>query len=107
MLFDPSKIRNVYIACGYTDMRKQNDGLASNIKLQYKMEFDEESLFLFCGRKTNRLKALLGDGSGYVLLYNRLAGQKFLWPRSEAELIKITPQLFTGSWKSCVLCKRM
>ena len=83
MLFDPSKIRNVYIACGYTDMRKQIDGLASIVKL-----------FLFCGRKSDRIKALLWDGSGYVLLYKRLAGQQFQWPRSEAELIKITPQQF-------------
>jgi transposase len=94
MLFDPSKIRNVYIACGYTDMRKQIDGLASIVKLQYKKGFNEESLFLFCGRKSDRIKALLWDGSGYVLLYKRLAGQQFQWPRSEAELIKITPQQF-------------
>ena len=59
MLYDPSRIRNVYIACGYTDMRKQIDGLASIVKLQYKKEFDEESLFLFCGRKADRIKALL------------------------------------------------
>lgn len=94
MLYDPSRIRNVYIACGYTDMRKQIDGLASIVKLQYKKEFDEESLFLFCGRKADRIKALLWDGSGYVLLYKRLTGQQFQWPRSEAELIQITPQQF-------------
>lgn len=74
MLYDPSKIRNVYIACGYTDMRKQIDGLAAIVELQYKMEFDDESLFLFCGRKADRIKALCWDGSGYVLLYKRLAG---------------------------------
>ncbi len=64
MLFDPSKIQNVYIACGYTDMRKQIDGLAAIVELQYKMEFDTESIFLFCGRKSDRIKALLRDGSG-------------------------------------------
>ena len=94
MLYDPSKIRNVYIACGYTDMRKQIDGLAAIVELQYKMEFDDESLFLFCGRKADRIKALFWDGSGYVLLYKRLAGARFQWPRSEKELKKITPQEF-------------
>ena len=79
MIFDASKIRNVYVACGYTDMRKQIDGLAAIVELQYKMQFDTESIFLFCGRKADRIKALLWDGSGYVLLYKRLAGQQFRW----------------------------
>ena len=92
MLFDGNKIQNVYLACGYTDMRKQIDGLAAIVELQYKMEFNTESIFLFCGRRTDRIKALLWDGSGYVLLYKRLAGQQFQWPRSEKELIKISPQ---------------
>ena len=94
MLFDPGKIRNVYVACGYTDMRKQIDGLAAIVELQYKMQFDTMSIFLFCGRRSDRIKALLWDGSGYVLLYKRLAGQQFQWPRSEKDLIQITPQQF-------------
>ena len=94
MIFDASKIQNVYIACGYTDMRKQIDGLAAIVELQYKMHFDTDSIFLFCGRKADRIKALLWDGSGYVLLYKRLAGQQFQWPRSEQELLQITPQQF-------------
>ena len=94
MLFDASKIENVYIACGYTDMRKQIDGLAAIVEFQYKMEFNTESIFLFCGRKSDRIKALLWDGSGYVLLYKRLAGQQFQWPRSEKDLKKITHQEF-------------
>ena len=69
-------------------MRKQIDGLAAIVELQYKMHFDTESIFLFCGRKADRIKALLWDGSGYVLLYKRLAGQQFQWPRSEKELGK-------------------
>ena len=94
MLYDPGRLRNVYVACGYTDMRKQIDGLAAIVELQYKMKFDEESIFLFCGRKADRMKALLWDGSGYVLLYKRLSGQQFQWPRSEKELLLITPQQF-------------
>ena len=94
MLFDPSKIKNVYVACGYTDMRKQIDGLAAIVELQYQREFDAKSIFLFCGKKPDRIKALCWDGSGYVLLYKRLAGQRFQWPRNEKELKMITPQEF-------------
>jgi transposase len=93
-MLDFSRVQSYYIACGYTDMRKQIDGLAAIVELQYKMQFDTESIFLFCGRKSDRIKALLWDGSGYVLLYKRLSGQQFQWPRSDKDLIAITPQQF-------------
>ena len=46
----------------------------------------EDSLFLFCGRRTDRIKALYFSGDGYVLLYKRLNNGAFQWPRSEQEL---------------------
>ncbi len=48
-MLDFSGVRNYYIRCGYTDMRKQIDGLAALARLEYGMEMTEESLFLFCG----------------------------------------------------------
>ena len=95
MLFDPSKIQNVYVACGYTDMRKQIDGLAAIVELQYKMKFDTESIFLFCGRKTDRIKALLWEGDGFVLIYKRLAVKgRYRWPRNSSEARNLTWQEF-------------
>ena len=72
-MIDLTKVRNFYIACGYTDLRLGIDGLAAVVKQQYGSHFDEESLFLFCGRRT--------DG-------------RFQWPRSEAELRLLDPQSF-------------
>ena len=46
----------------------------------------EDSLFLFSGRRTDRIKALYFSGDGYVLLYKRLNNGAFQWPRSEQEL---------------------
>ena len=63
-MLDFTGIRNYYIRCGYTDMRKQIDGLAALVKLEYGMELDEHSIFLFCGRKADRIKALYWDGTG-------------------------------------------
>ena len=34
-MLDFSRIQNYYIACGYTDMRKQIDGLAAVVELQF------------------------------------------------------------------------
>ena len=93
-MIDLSRVRNYYVACGYTDLRRGIDGLASIVMQQYGTSLDEESLFLFCGRKTDRIKALYFSGDGYILLYKRLNNGRFQWPRSEAELRKLDVQSF-------------
>ena len=93
-MIDLSKVQNYYVACGYTDLRRGIDGLASIISQQYGNRLDEESLFLFCGRRTDRIKALYWSGDGYILLYKRLSNGRFQWPRSEAALRLIDHQSF-------------
>lgn len=93
-MFDFSRIQNYYIACGYTDMRKQIDGLAAMVELQFGRKLDEESIFLFCGCRADRIKALYWDGTGYVLLNKSLAEKRFQWPRNEQELKLLTKQEF-------------
>ena len=84
-MLDFSRVQNYYIACGYTDMRKQIDGLAALVQTQFGQEMDETSLYLFCGRRADRIKALYWDGTGYILLYKRLTEKRFQWPRSEKD----------------------
>lgn len=86
-MIDLSKVRNYYVACGYTDLRRGIDGLAAIVIQQYGGHLDEEGLFLFCSRRTDRIKALYWSGDGYILLYKRLRDGQFQWPRSEAELL--------------------
>ena len=42
----------VYIACGYTDLRRGIDGLAGIVSTQFQMDPFQTALFLFCGRQT-------------------------------------------------------
>lgn len=93
-MLDFSRVQNYYIACGYTDMRKQIDGLAALVQNQFGQEMDETSLYLFCGRRADRIKALYWDGTGYILLYKRLTEKRFQWPRNESEMKKLTLQEF-------------
>ena len=67
-MVDLSKVTNYYVACGYTDLRRGIDGLVSIIQLQFGMNLKEDSLFLLCGRRTDRIKALYWSGDGYVLV---------------------------------------
>jgi transposase len=82
------------MACGYTDLRCGIDGLACIVREQFKTELDEKSLFLFCGRRTDRIKGLLWCGDGYLLLYKRLTNGRFNWPRSQSELRNLDEQSF-------------
>ena len=93
-MIDLSKVRHYYIACGYTDLRRGIDGLAAIVMEQYGGRLDEESLFLFCGRRSDRIKALYWSGDGYILLYKRLSNGSFQWPQSAAELRLVDQQSF-------------
>lgn len=77
MLGDITIAREIYLACGYTDMRKSIDGLAAVVEQQFNLNPFQPALFLFCGKRCDRLKALLWEGDGFVLLYKRLESGRF------------------------------
>lgn len=58
----------IYIACGYTDLRRGIDGLAAIVQQQFNLDPFTNTLFLFCGRRRDRIKALYWEGNGFVLL---------------------------------------
>jgi len=84
----------VYIACGYTDLRRGIDGLAGLVQQQFRLDPFTNTLFLFCGRRRDRIKALYWEGNGFLLLYKRLESGSFQWPRNGAEAQEITPQQY-------------
>ena len=84
----------VYIACGYTDLRRGIDGLANLVKSQFQKDPFQRALFLLCGRRRDRLKALYWEGDGFLLLYKRLESGSFQWPRSTEEVQARTTQQY-------------
>lgn len=94
MLNDFTGADKVYIACGYTDLRKGIDGLATMVQQQFQLDPFTNTLFLFCGRRRDRMKALYWEGDGFILLYKRLEKATFQWPRSEQKARELTPQQY-------------
>jgi transposase len=93
MIGDISKADAIYIACGYTDMRKNIDGLAAYVQQVFGLDPMSNTVFFFCGTRCDRLKALYWEGDGFVLLYKRLEnGGRFQWPRTQEEAKKLTWQ---------------
>ena len=94
MLSDFTGADKVYIACGHTDLRRGIDGLAAMVQQQFNLDPFTNILFLFCGRRRDRIKALYWEGNGFVLLYKRLESGSFQWPLSENEAKALTMQLY-------------
>lgn len=95
MLNDGSGFKKVYLATGATDMRRGIDGLARIIRFQFELDpYDRNTLFLFCGKKTDRIKGLLWEGDGFLLLYKRIENGSFKWPRTPSEAMEITPDQY-------------
>ena len=94
MLGDVSQVEHIYLACGYTDLRRGIDGLAQIVQQQFFWDPFSNSLFLFCGRRRDRIKALLWEGDGFLLLYKRLDNGAFRWPRSAKEALELTEEQY-------------
>ena len=62
MLNDATGLKKIYLAAGYTDLRRGIDGLATMIRFRFQLDpYDKNTLFLFCGKKTNRIKIFHKD----------------------------------------------
>lgn len=92
MLNEIARGNQVYLVTGYTDLRRSIDGLAVIVQAKLKLDPYSKALFLFCGRRCDRIKGLLWEGDGFLLLYKRLDNGRFQWPRNETEALLLTPQ---------------
>ena len=91
MLYEANGISRFIIVCGYTDLRKGIDGLSQIIQGSYQLDPCEmNTLFLFCGKRGDRIKALLWEGNGFLLLYKRFEGGSLSWPRNPQEAVSLT-----------------
>ena len=72
MIGDISGAGAIYIVCGYTDMRKSVLGLCSVIKEKLETEVESHTIYLFCGKRCDRIKILMKEPDGFVLIYTLL-----------------------------------
>ena len=96
MIGDITCANEIYIITGYTDMRKSIDGLCAIIQQDYHLDPNHSALFLFCGKRCDRIKLLLWEPTGFVLLYKRLSVGvgRYRWPRNRNEARNLTWQEF-------------
>lgn len=91
MLNTTTGFRKIFIAAECTDLRRRIDGLASIIKFNFQLDpHEKDILFLFCGRRSDRIKGLVWEGDGFFSF--KLGG--FSWPRTKEDTLEITPEQY-------------
>jgi len=80
----------IWIVCGVTDMRKGFDGLAALVQLKLREDPFSGQLFVFRGRRGDRVKILWWDGDGLCLFAKRLERGRFVWPRAEDGVVHLS-----------------
>src|SRR3546814_8159942 len=81
----------VWLAAGATDMRRGFDGLAMTVQATLEQDPFSGHVFVFRGRKGDRIKVLWWSGDGMCLLAKRLEHGHFVWPSAESGAVHLTP----------------
>ena len=88
-------------------LRRGIDGLASIVKFNFQLDpYEKDILFLFCGRRSDRIKGLVWEGDGFLLLYKRLELGGFSWPRTKEEALEITPEQYRALMQGLEIVSR-
>ena len=107
MLNNAAGFQKIYIAAGFTDLRRGIDGLASIVKFNFRLNpYEKDIPFLFCGRRSDRRKGLVWEGDGFLLLYKRLELGGFSWPRTKEEALEITPEQYQALMQGLEIVSR-
>jgi transposase len=77
MLTLSSAIR-IYLADGAVDMRKGIDGLVAIVRNQWRLDIFSGHLFIFLGRRSDRIKILYFERGGFVMWQKRLEQGRFI-----------------------------
>jgi len=81
----------IYLACGYTDMRRGFHGLAMQVQEVLKDNPFSGALFAFRGKRGDLVKILWWDTQGLGLFAKRLEHGRFVWPMTKTGVVSLTP----------------
>jgi transposase len=80
MITLPTSVR-VYLAAEPIDLRRGHDGLVALVRGMWRLNPFDGHLFVFLGRRLDRVKILVWDRNGFVLYYKRLSQGRFRMPK--------------------------
>ena len=100
MITPPPGVR-VYLACGYTDMRKGMMTLAMLVQETLGHSPFSGAVYAFRGRRSGTIKLLWHDGIGTCLFIKRLERGQFIWPMSTSGTVSLTAAELSTLLEGC------
>lgn len=64
------------------DMRRSIDGLCLSVVEQFEKNPQSQTLFVFYNKRYNKVKCLLWDKEGFILIYKRYEKGRFKFPKA-------------------------
>ena len=86
----PSGAVRVLVATRPVDFRKGMDGLAALVQESLGGNPYSGVIYVFRAKRADRVKLLLWDGTGLVLVAKRLEKNSFRWPRIDDGVMRLT-----------------
>ena len=87
----PAQAVRVVIATKPVDFRKGHDGLAALAQNELGLNPHSGLIVVFRSKRGDRIKVLLWDGSGLVMVYKRLESGRFAWPAISDGVMRLSP----------------
>jgi len=86
----PSGNVRVLVATKPVDFRRGADSLAAMVQSVLRQDPFCGTVFVFRSKRADRVKLLIYDGTGLVLVWKRLEGSKFKWPAISEGLMRLS-----------------
>jgi transposase len=90
----PAQSVRIVVATKPVDFRKGHDGLAAVAEKELGLDPNSGLVIVFRAKRADRVKILLWDGSGLVMVYKRLEEGGFAWPRVEDGVMRLSRAQF-------------
>ena len=92
----PGGPMRVYVATRPVDFRKGHDGLSAVVQEALGLDPFGGAVFVFRSKRADRIKILVWDGTGLVLISKRLEGGAFAWPKVADGVMRLSPAQFSA-----------
>ncbi len=96
----PAQNIRIMVAAKPVDFRRGHDGLAAVVQSELGLDPHSGVVVVFRSRKADRIKVLVWDGTGLVLVYKRLEQGSFAWPPIREGMMKLSVAQFEALFAS-------
>ena len=86
----------IVIAMRPVDFRRGHDGLAATVQNELGLDPHSGLTVIFRSKRGDRLKILVWDGTGLVMVYKRLEQGSFTWPKVQDGVMRLSRAQFEG-----------